>query len=147
MRACSSAGVLVTLLAAGCGSDGPEVHTVNGSVLFQGEPATGAMVIFNPKSGEIGSLKRPSAKVGKDGKFELSTFGAKDGALAGEYLVTVSWREFEGSLEGDMGLAASADAKAGGGDRLGGRYSQPNTSGLTATVVAGTNELPPFELE
>ncbi|QDU41587.1 hypothetical protein Mal52_00400 [Symmachiella dynata] len=142
-------GLALVVLGAisGCGESGPDLSSVTGSVLYQGNPAAGALVIFNPVSGEKGSLKRPSAQVADDGSFQLSTLGAADGAAPGDYLVTVLWLEGGGGSEGEQGLGASQRSKAGGPDRLGGRYSRPESSGLKATIVAGENVLPPFELK
>lgn len=137
--------VIITPVLAGCGSDTPELPKVTGSVFYQGQPAAGAMVIFNPVSGEKGSLKRPSAQVADDGTFQLSTRGAADGAIPGDYQVTVLW--LEGGNEAEAGLGAGNQEKAGGGDRLKGRYSRPERSGLTATIPEGDIELPPFQLE
>jgi len=129
----------------GCGSDTPVLPKVTGGVFFKGQPAAGALVIFNPASGEKGSLKRPSAQVNDDGSFQLSTYGPSDGAIPGEYQVTILW--LDGGNETEGGLGAGSQERAGGGDRLKGRYSQPESSGLTATIPEGDVVLPPFELE
>jgi len=66
-----------------------------------------------------------------DGAFRLSTYDPNDGAPAGEYYVSVIWptdgREDE--------------------DKLNGRYRDPKTSQLTATVKEGSNELKAFRLK
>ena len=71
---------------------------------------------------------RPRAEVGADGWFDVNMYGNKDGAPAGEYIVTVIW-------EGE-----------GGFDKLKGQYSDPTKSKLRASVKEGRNELPPFKL-
>lgn len=55
---------------------------------------------------------------------------------AGEYAVTVEWRE----------KSQSGVEKIGGKNLLPTRYSKPGSSGLRCTVEAGKNEVPPFEL-
>jgi predicted small lipoprotein YifL len=143
MRSLTLLAILSSL--TGCGQTSPDLPKVTGSVFYNGQPAAGAMVIFNPASGEKGSLKRPSAQVADDGSFQLSTFGSSDGAIPGEYLVTVLW--LEGGNEGEGGLGTGTKVKAGGGDRLKGRYSKPESSGLTATISEDDIVLPPFELK
>jgi len=93
------------------------------------KPAEGAFVFFVPVNEPADQAdSRPRAQVGADGKFQLSMYGDKDGAPAGEYVVTVLW-------EGD-----------GGFDKLKGQFRDASKSKLRATVKEGDNELPPFRL-
>ena len=75
----------------------------------------------------------------ENGEFMLSTFTAGDGAPAGDYRATVVWY-------------LATPTRTGGDDTISANYLPPRyagaeTSGLTVTVVPGTNELPPFELK
>ena len=128
----------VTLLCASCTrSDRLAVHPVHGRVLFEGHPATEALVIFHPQAaGEEWALIRPSARVGPDGSFTLTTYDAGDGAPAGDYAVTIDWREHTAPVEG----------APPGRSLLPPRYASPQTSPLHAQVKPGANELEPFKL-
>jgi hypothetical protein len=78
--------VLVSIVTSGCDSPGtaPTVPA-EGTLLYNGQPAREARVIFTPKSG------RPaSGNTDDQGRFVLSTFESNDGAVAGVHTVTVS---------------------------------------------------------
>jgi hypothetical protein len=125
-------------LGASCGgSRGPTLHPVRGKVLYNGEPAVGAKVIFHPKDNSGPQAPRPTGVVGADGSFTLSSRQPNDGAPAGDYVVLVIWPSAKG---GGPGLRQSSQ------DRLKGAYSNPEGAALQAHVAAGDNELPPFEL-
>ncbi len=74
------------------------------------------------------------------GEFVVSSYEPGDGAPAGEYLVSVTWPE---------AVADGGDPESGGdpGDRLGGRYANPETSGLRVTIEEGSNQLEAFALQ
>jgi hypothetical protein len=134
------AALLAAALAApGCG--GPRLSPVRGQVFYKGEPAAGALLAFHPK-GPAAAPNRPTATVGPDGSFTVSTFAADDGAPDGEYGVTVVW------LRPPAGAAKAIDPEraAGATDRLNGRYANPNSPKLTATV-RGDTTLPRFDLD
>jgi hypothetical protein len=76
----------------------------------------------------------PMAVTGEDGKFVLSTYAMNDGAPAGNYRVTVRVPSGPGPLVKSP-------------DKLKGKYARPDTSGLTARVEKGKNQLPPFDLQ
>ena len=80
---------------------------------------------------------------GADGKFELTTFIAKDGAPTGEYKVMIRWPATAKSA------ATNEDPEraSGGFDRLNGKYLNPEQSGLTAKVGDGPTDVPPFALK
>jgi hypothetical protein len=67
----------------------------------------------------------------------LSSYEPDDGAPAGEFKVTVVWQE--PPPPNAVGVFAQKD-------RLRGRYTNPQTSTLTARVEQGGGELPPFQL-
>jgi hypothetical protein len=121
----------------GCGSNG--VYPVSGKVLYQGEPASGAMVYFHRK-GEIDRLREhvPQGIVGDDGTFTLASPAGK-GALPGEYAVLIEWKEGAGKLRG---RGPGLDAR----DRFHGRYMNANDPQFSVEVKAEKNQLPPFEL-
>ena len=128
---------LFLLAAASCSSkdNRKPVYPVKGRVLFQDKPAAGAFVVFVPVNEPPEPTDpRPGAYADEEGVFTLNTYGTGDGAPAGEYIVTVVWRE-----------KGTGDEE--GPDRLQGRYGDPKNSKLRATVKEGPNELPPFRLK
>ena len=142
-------GVLFLFTVVGCGKKGPVVAVVSGTVLLDGEPLDGASVIFHPtsSSGLAGSGKTVS-----DGTFGLTTFGAVPGAGAtpGEYVVTVSkeeWPEFEEPEDDDpdyekkMAQVEREMERAKPIYVTPRAYSDEETSGLTATVSSGENDI------
>jgi hypothetical protein len=113
------------------------VHPVKGKVLVQGKPAARAFVLFVPvKEPAEAPDPRPRADAADDGSFELSTYGEKDGAPAGEYIVTVTWPG-----------GVLPDGREEPADKLLGRYENVTKSKLRATVKEGQNDLPPFQLQ
>lgn len=135
------AAFVLSLVACGCGGSTDNrtpVFPVKGKVTVAGKPAERAQVVFHPLADAGPNTPRPTGTVGSDGTFTLSTYTEGDGAPAGEYAVAIVWPESASATGGD------ADT---GGDRLGGRYANPKTSGLKATVAEGRPDLPPFALK
>jgi hypothetical protein len=74
--------------ALGCGSRGPV--PVKGIVTVDGTPIPGAAVSFVP----LDDKGRPAyGATDAEGRYELTTHSPGDGALPGEYLVTLVWEE------------------------------------------------------
>jgi hypothetical protein len=135
------ASSLLSAGLAGCGDGKIARYPVKGTIRVDGQPAAGALVIFCPSDGPPEMMnERPYGRTDAQGVYELRTFEPGDGAPAGAYKVMVRWL---GGGEQDRGN----DRSAGGGDRLRGRYTNPDQSGLTYTVIEGENEVPPFELK
>jgi hypothetical protein len=128
---------------AGC-SDVEEgrmrVYPVSGRVTVKGSPAEGARVVFYGATPDLTGPGTP-APVGTtdaNGEFRLRSYDPEDGAPAGKFNVTIIWPEpIPPNVDQEMYRPK---------DRLQGRYSDPQKSGLTATVEEGGGELPPFEL-
>jgi hypothetical protein len=132
-------GLLMALLSlstmsCGNGKDRKSVYPVRGQVFFQGKPAAGALVLFHPVNGDPTTV-RPHGRVDQDGIFVLSTYEARDGAPAGEYVVTIDWRQ---TIPGRGG---------GGPSVLPPLYGTPKQSPLRATVNAESNNLAPFQID
>ena len=133
-------GALLGLLALSafpmaCGSGNARVYPVRGEVFVHGKPAEGAAVHLHPRDKE--KCRPAFATVEADGTFQMTTFAKNDGAIPGDYVVTVVWRD-ERIEDGETIYSA---------DKLGDRYSKADTSTLKATVTAGPNELPRFEVK
>lgn len=118
-----------------CGSGNARVDPVRGEVFVQGKPAEGAAVHLHPRDKE--KCRPAFATVEADGTFQMTTFAKNDGAVPGDYVVTIVWRD-ERTEDGETIYSA---------DKLGDRYSKADTSTLKATVTTGANELPRFELK
>jgi len=99
-------------------------YPVAGQAFFDGTPMPGAIVLLTPK----GKGARAVGVVQPDGSFMLSSYAANDGAAAGEYDVTVGWREK--LRDGTPGPSLLPE-----------RYGKTATSGLKATIAAGKNDL------
>ena len=120
------------LFLPGCGG-GPRLTTVTGIVTVQGEPVKMGTITFVPE----GTNERASAVLGPDGKFAMSTFQPGDGVLPGSYKIMISAYE---SLP-EMGKPNS------GKIAVAAKYLDARTSGLTATIVAGTPQKLEFDLK
>lgn len=123
---------LLPLLLSACGKRSvegrPELVPVAGMVLFDGQPSQGATVVFAPEGHQFAA----TAKTDGAGRFELMTFDPGDGAVPGNYKVTVSLCEV-------IPLAGGAIREE---HHLPKRYLDFETSGLTATVTAeGPNDI------
>jgi hypothetical protein len=133
---------LVVCVGACASSSGPpkkECYPVKGQLFVKAQPAVGATVIFHPRDdrSEEWTSGYPRGRVATDGTFALETYGDKDGAPAGDYTVVITWPQ---------GATDEQTEDTQMIDRLGGRYSDPATSKLQATVNSGPTELPPIRL-
>ena len=139
--------LLILPISAGCGKpQGEPVYPVSGSVFFKGQPAAGVRVIFHP-TGQTpgGNVVRPSAETLEDGSFRLTSVEPGDGAAKGQYNVSLTWLATGNA--GGTGIMGGGEARAGGPDRLGNRYSDPGNSGLSFSVSEGENVVPRFDLK
>jgi hypothetical protein len=118
-----------------------QVYPASGKVTIKGQPVEGARVALFGSAPELtgpGTVV-PVGTTDANGAFQLRSYEPEDGAPAGEFKVTVIWPEpIPPNVDQEMYKPK---------DRLGGRYSNPQKSGLTATVPEGCGELPPFELQ
>ncbi len=149
VQSLAAAITLGLVVVAGCGTnapkrEGPPTYPVSGTVTQAGTSVTDATVRFESADGSKGATGRTDAQ----GEYTLSTFAAGDGALAGDYRVTIV------KMEGDGAQAVSEDDPNYTGAEeevemknvLPEKYSNAETSDLTATVTEGTNTLD-FPLE
>jgi hypothetical protein len=136
LTASSLAGWLLVVLSIGIGCNRQArrpVYPVRGKVLVANRPAAGAFVVFHPVDDEMLAALRPYGHGNDDGSFELTAYEPHDGAPNGEYSVSVVWLQ-------------SAAPNTDPPDRLNGRYRDPKTTTLRATVPQAPTELAPFEL-
>ena len=101
IRSAGLAAASAFLCLAGCGeSAGPvdreRTVPVTGTVTYNGTPVADASVSLVPETpvGEAASKKGAFGKTDASGKFTLTTFEPGDGAVPGNYKVTV--RKYEG---------------------------------------------------
>src|SRR5260370_1013482 len=108
-------------------------YPATGQILVNGQPAWEANVVLH-HVGDWGERAIvPMAWRDDTGRFVLSTYAVDEGAPAGDYKVAIIWPAYKG--------------KSLGPDKLGEKYANPETSGLTAHLEKGKNELPPFDLK
>jgi hypothetical protein len=125
MRRAVSAMALLLFGVVGCGQS--EMVGVTGTVTLKGKPTEQAEVMFNPKSGG----RFASGVTDASGKFILSTAKPNDGAMPGEYVVTLAEYyppEKPPALPRGGGLLPS---------RFPANYADPAKSPLTAKVERG----------
>jgi hypothetical protein len=141
--------VLTTLLLVSCGSDEPEppldAYPVEGQVLFQGKPTPLARVTFHPMGGSPDLQKlRPTAQADDEGRFQISSYGLRDGAPEGQYKVTVVWR---GPDPGTDMQTIHIDEFSYAPNRLKDEFAQAETTPLTVAITSGLNKLEPFHVD
>ncbi|TWT34352.1 hypothetical protein Enr8_17460 [Blastopirellula retiformator] len=131
---------------AGCGgtasrNPGVDVFPTRVRVTYQGGPVEGARVSFNSTE----SQRSASGVTDADGIAELTTFDYGDGAILGNHQVKISKDVMETMREANPDDPTSA-AVVRPKHFLPKRYGSFKSSGLTASVAQGENQLD-FELQ
>lgn len=129
--------VWLVAVLGGCGGGGPELHPVSGTVSYRGEMVQGATVTFRCEEANTIATGTTDAQ----GRFELSTYQAGQGAVAGKHTVTVT----KASVAAEPGSASvsmedamkQAPAKPSPGNVLPTRYADPARPQLEYTVSPG----------
>lgn len=131
--------VTPALLTTSCSSG--SLQPVQGKVLLNGTPLSGALVALHPKGGaDLKSI--PSTGLTKeDGTFSIMT-GDKPGAPVGEYIVTIVCSEV---VKGKPGVISTGEPETV--DRLKGAYATKDNSKITVEIKSGPNQLEPFDLK
>jgi hypothetical protein len=129
---------------ASCTSKSSGFCQVTGRVLYKGEPADGAQVIFHPKTEAGVNTRIPTGQVKEDGTFTLSTLEPGDGAPPGDYYVFVIWTE-DRATPVKLNLKKRR-VKSVPEDFFKGKYADHKNPKFFAMVVAGRNDLPPFQI-
>src|SRR5438067_11806336 len=124
-----------SVAAAGCARSANRPVSVSGRVLVDGRPAAGATVVFHRQGESNADAARPIGTTDANGEFHLTTQKANDGAVPGNYRVTVSWY-----------AAAPAGKRAAEGDGppprnlLPEKYAKVETTPLEAIVTSKNGE-------
>jgi hypothetical protein len=126
---------LITL--TGCGSAGPELVPVSGSLTQNGKPVAEAKIVLHPLEPQPTQLPTPMAITDESGNFSMTSLASNDGALPGKYKVTVELRAPRRSGE---------ETIRDGQHLLPQRYSVPATSDLIREVTAGENQWAPIDV-
>ena len=135
---------LLALAGLSCGRSGPAhpLFPVHGQVLLDGRPLAGVLVMLHPAASSAGEEANPYAQTDADGRFSIGT-SEGGGAPAGTYRVAVrdtrgGEEETRSDVKGTFRRTRTVSPPA--------RYGDPATSGLSAKVAEGPNELEPFRL-
>ena len=129
-----SFGTVLLACVMGCNdSRRLETFPVTGTLLVGSKPAGGAHLAFHAVDQRL--ISRPVAVTETDGSFRLMTHAADDGAPAGEYIVTIFWRD-ESHADDEC-----EDHDPLQHDRFHGLYVDSTKSPLRASGRPGPNEL------
>jgi hypothetical protein len=127
--------VVLAATMSSCGGR-PSLYPVRGRIeSADGESLEGAEIRFCAEDTALQEYPCPRGVVGKDGSFQLTTYARNEGAPAGRYKVTVTLEVIPEQGERDDARVVTP-----------GRYANPTTSDISATVPKGGGELPPFTL-
>jgi hypothetical protein len=128
---------MITTLAVGCGSRRPEMAAVVGTVSLDGQPLAHGTLTF-----EAPGMRPATARI-VDGRIvEATTFRSGDGVPIGSHAIAVFAREEARPTPAtDPGKQAFAADGMVGRSLLPRRYNDPKSSGLSATIEAGSNTL------
>jgi hypothetical protein len=117
--------VVTALVLAGCGSDGPKLVPVSGTVTVEDKPLTTGSVVFKPDGSKGNTSQRVIVGLIKeDGTYTLVT-GKKEGAPLGWYKVAVQASE----------PIDPKNIRAAPKSLVSKKYTVPETSGLSVEVV------------
>lgn len=116
-------GLMVVAVLVGCGGPSkPARAPVSGKVVTKEEKeCDGALVVFHASAPGRATDAKPVGTTGADGSFALGSFEANDGAIPGDYGVTIVWPASPKSAQ----ISLSSEGGCGGADQLAGRYGDP----------------------
>lgn len=141
MRPCALllALLICPLTLTGC-SDKPKMAKVKGTVTLDGKPLPFGTVTFEAKG-----LRSATGKIVNGEITEVTTYDPGDGAPVGSHRIAVTANAEPGSaVQANPG---DPPAKAPKGDYMSGKslipsaYNDPATSGLTADITSGENNV------
>ncbi len=140
-------GLALILSSLGCrGQALPQAVAVTGTITYQSKPVAGAQVVLNSTDP---AGKPASGTTDAQGKFAVQTYvdpaTQVQGALPGNYKVTVTKVEKSTMSSEDMMKASSGKKPVGPKHLLPAKYSSPATTDLPVEVKKGSN--PPLALE
>jgi hypothetical protein len=119
----------VAMIFSACGQSGPEKARVSGKVTYNGKPVPKGTITFVPVAqggrNAVGTLET-------DGSYRLQTEQPGDGAILGEYKVTI-YAHDEQVLDYIPAKPVAPKILAPT------KYENPNTTDLKATVQRGSN--------
>lgn len=127
-------------IAGGCSNES-SMGNVQGTVTYDGKPLKHGAIIF-----EVDGNRPAYGQIEEGQIVNVSTFTANDGVPVGEAKVAVNSVSEPGSGNGS-GPSGPSDRPGETGGIVAGknqlplRYANPATSGLTATITAGENDL------
>ena len=145
-KAARSSLMAFALMVAGCSGNGDRVavYPVKGTLMINGEAPEGALIVLHPVQapaavGEPASVEvpTPSARVKKDGSFQVTTYEAEDGAPKGQYVAAIQWNKLV-KRGGDYAPGPNAAPKA---------YGSRDTSPWKITVDESATELQPIAIQ
>lgn len=147
---------LSCLLASGCGGGAEDkwsknrlkTYPVQGLVTYKGSPVADATVSFSPVAkDQPGAVGRTDA----NGRFELRTYEAGDGAIEGEHKISVTKAETEPVDPSYTDVNSPNYGKEPPPTKtifhVPEKFSKFETSGLTAKVAASDKNEIPLELK
>jgi hypothetical protein len=137
---------MIALPGCGGGDDAPANRPkpvpVSGTVLYNQKPVAGATVVFHPD----GHAHAASGQTDDGGRYSLQTFAPNDGAVPGEYKVTVAKIEAPpGGEERESQIDSPAPPKQQ--SLVPERYASPASSDLKASVTQGGDNKFDFDLK
>jgi hypothetical protein len=133
--------LLASVSLVGLSCSGGSLNAVRGKVHYKNQPLAGALVAFHPKGKADLNTVSPTGLTKDDGTFSVMT-GDREGAPAGDYVVTVTCTETVAAKPGTISTGPP-DTR----DKLNGAYSNKENSKLTVTIKPGDNQLDTFDLK
>ena len=121
---------LILSLVSGCSGERALTTAVHGKVTFKGQPLGGGVIAFHPVKIDAGLPSRTAqGAIDAEGHYTLSTFKLDDGAVPGEYAVTV----FNPPAAAPIDEYSKAP-KSGQGVTIPAHYADAQRTPLKATV-------------
>jgi hypothetical protein len=127
---------LICLVMTACSDPRPKfkkTYPITGRILVDGQPAEGVQVILRATKVDPAEPLVPAGTTDGSGKFAIASYLPGDGAAEGEYKMTATWKRLV------MG-------RPSGKDKLGDRYSKPESAPKTITVTNGPVDLGDIQL-
>jgi hypothetical protein len=122
---------LVGLVPVACGPTGPEMASISGKVTYNGKPVPKGTITFIPV---VQGGRNAVGVIGPDGSYSIQTEKPGDGALLGDYNVTISAHD-EAVL--DYIPAKPVEPKL----LAPAKYENPKSTDLKATVKRGASPI------